>query len=391
MTGCGTRLARLLALGLAGLFVVLMPAGILLHALGSVLFSPDRMASVLTENLVASGRLQRLVVEAMLVQGSGTLAGFEGGEGGASSEESGQGAEFLSYLDETERGRIIAILLNPEWTTSWIQSAVSGFYEWIDSEDPAPHLQLDLAPLRERLFDGGLDEIIGLVVGSWPACTTDQLAEMDIARAAGEEAPYLSCDPPQGPTRSAIMAYMDSAFRKPLEALPSSGIAGTPGTDLAADPQAAQVKVPLRALRALTSWGWLAPTALLGLIIALAVRSWRGLSAWWGYPLLLAGILTAALVALGDGQISAVVEQALPRMQAPEAFRELATALVGSLRSQVRGTALVEAGLAGLAGLGLTLLPRILPRDRAKSRAGTGVQTSETEKSNAEKPSGLFG
>ncbi|MEX2030438.1 MAG: hypothetical protein WD906_05655 [Anaerolineales bacterium] len=404
MTGCGARLARLLALGLASLFVILMPIGILLHALGSVLFSADRMASVLTENLVASGRLQQLVVEAMLVQGGGALAGFQGGEGGAPSEESGQGAEFLSYLNESERARIVAILLNPEWTTSWIESAVSSFYEWIDSEDPAPRLQLDLAPLREQLTRGGLDEIIGLLVGSWPACTSDQLTEMERAPAEGEETPYLICDPPQ-PTRSVVMAYMDSEFRKQLEALPPNGIGGAPGTDAAADPQAGQMKVPLRALRALTSWGWLAPAALLGLIIALAVRSWRGLGAWWGVPLLLAGLLTALVLVVGDRQASGLLQRALARMEAPAALVELAGALADSLRTQVSGIGLFEAGVAGFGGVAMVVLSAVLPRPLAGTATGGAMPSSgpkkvdrvrgrndpKGEESDADKPSGIFG
>jgi hypothetical protein len=78
-------------------------------------------------------------------------------------------------------------------------------------------------------------------------------------------------------------------------------------------------------------------------------------------------------------------------MEAPEAFRDLASALMGSLRTQVRGTSLAEAGLAGLTGLGLTLLPLILPRARAKPTVGTGIHASDTEESDAKKPSGLFG
>jgi hypothetical protein len=404
--GCGTRLARFLAVVLGAVFVLTLPPAILIHDLGRVLFSPERMSAILTTNLVDSGTLQQVAIAGMIDQSSLFPTGGEGGEAGAPAAESGPepGSEFLSYLGRADLERVFAILFPPDWTRAQVESLVNDLYRWLDSDDLSPHLSLATGPLRERLLSGGLDEIMVILIDSWPACTEDQVTEMTLILAGGEGSLDGICQPAE-PLRSQALAFMTDGFRQQVEALPPTldlGGQGPAGGDAPSDgsggdetpgsgPDLVLVKGMLRTVRTVSRWIWLIPAACLGLIMALAVRSWRSLARWWGWPLLVAGILTAAFVVLGDRQLSAVVQQALPRMEAPEAFRDLASALMGSLRTQVRGTSLAEAGLAGLTGLGLTLLPLILPRARAKPTVGTGIHASDTEESDAKKPSGLFG
>ncbi len=51
----------------------------------------------------------------------------------------------------------------------------------------------------------------------------------------------------------------------------------------------------LRTIRLGARLSPLIPVALLWLVALFAVRSWRGLMRWWGIPLLLAGLIGAAL------------------------------------------------------------------------------------------------
>jgi hypothetical protein len=70
----------------------------------------------------------------------------------------------------------------------------------------------------------------------------------------------------------------------------------------------AAAKDQLRSFRTLMLWGWMFPFSLLGLIMALVVRSWSDIGRRWGLPLLLGGggtlLLALFLSAVRDGLIA---------------------------------------------------------------------------------------
>ncbi len=53
-----------------------------------------------------------------------------------------------------------------------------------------------------------------------------------------------------------------------------------------------ETRVRLNRLLTVLAWLWLFPFLLLGLVMAMEIRSWRSLGLWWGIPLLSAGILS---------------------------------------------------------------------------------------------------
>ncbi len=64
--------------------------------------------------------------------------------------------------------------------------------------------------------------------------------------------------------------------------------------------EASQVKEQLRFLRAALMWGWYLPLSLLGLVMALVIRSREDLRRWWGVPLLLTGAVTFVWAVIGS-------------------------------------------------------------------------------------------
>jgi hypothetical protein len=74
-----------------------------------------------------------------------------------------------------------------------------------------------------------------------------------------------------------------------------------------ATPEVMRIKEDVRRMRALARWGWLIPLAVLFLILALAIRSWRGLAWGWGGPLIVGGVLIVGAALLVRTAAEAVV------------------------------------------------------------------------------------
>lgn len=362
--GCSARLARLAAGLLAVLFVAVLPAALLIHGLGQVAFSPARVAGILNANVVDSGVLQRMAASAMIDPASVFPSGGEGGDGeeaGSPPEsESGSGPDFLSYLSRADLERVFQVIFPTDWTRTQVESLVADLYSWLDTEDLSPRLSLNTGPLRQRLLGGGLDEIMAILIDSWPACTEKQTAEITLILDGGEGSMDGVCQPPE-PVRSRTMAFMTEGFRAQVEALPAELDLNKPANPPAQEeapssgPDPEMVKGILRAIRAASRWVWLIPAGLLGLVMALAVRSRRGVARWWGLPLLLGGLISTAFVLAAGFLVRNGIQDGLARMEGPAAFAELARSVGQDFWRQVAAAAILRSGVLALVGLALFL------------------------------------
>lgn len=365
--GCLARLARVTAGLLAALFVLTLPPALLIHSLGQVAFSPVRMARILNANLVDSGALQRMAATTMIDPASAFPVGGEGGEGEEAGpppdSESGPRSDFLSYLGRSDLERVFEILFPADWTRTQVESLVADLYAWLDTEDVSPRLSLATGPLRQRLLAGGLDEIMVILIDSWPACTDEQVAEITLILDGGEGSMEGVCQPPE-PVRSRTLAFMTDGFRAQVEDLPAEldlnnqGTAGPEEGTPSAGPDLVMAKGVLRAIRAASRWVWLVPAALLGLIMALVVRSRRGLSRWWGGSLLVGGLASVAFVLVAGFVVRNGIRDGLAGMEGPAAFADLARAMGEGLSRQVAILTILKAGVLALAGGVLTIVGR---------------------------------
>lgn len=117
----------------------------------------------------------------------------------------------------------------------------------------------------------------------------------------------------------------------------------------------AAMKEWIRLARALSRSSWLLPIALLGLIMALAVRSWGELGRWWGIPLLIGGVLTLLLAVLVTAMGEVLLTSQLSDLKREaEAVYGLLMVIIGSLKDVIIGSLLFHAAL--VSGIGLVLL-----------------------------------
>jgi hypothetical protein len=384
--GCIGWFGRLLAGLFAVALVLTLPLGILAFDLGRVIFSPERMAAILGASLEEAGGFRRVAMDAIA----------SGGEAEAEAQGLNLGVA-LSYLTPLEREYLADRLLPNEWVQSQVRASVEDVYAWIDDDRARPDIQIDLRPIKDALRSGGATLFVEVVVDSWPPCTVEQLAEMT-GTVLGLVEGFPLCQPGE-PFRTAVVAMSGEALLLSLYALPDS-LSISDGS-AAADPEMLRFKEDVRLARALSRWGWVLSPILLGLIMALAIRSWRGLAWWWGLPLLLGGLLTVAGSFASRATVVRLAAAVGRQPGMPQVFGELLDAAAATWMGMATRTALTHAAITVAIGLAVSVLGLVLGRIRrpvpARARVRVSPPTGRDDTvrfpkdDDGERPSGMFG
>ena len=305
----------------------------------------------------------------------------------------------MSFLTPQERAYLAERLLPPDWVREQLQAGLDDIYAWVDNDLARPNIDVDLRLVKETLRQGGAQELIEVVVDSWPPCTVEQVDEM-AAQIFGLAEGFPFCEPPE-PLRTGMVGIAGEAIKLSLYGLPDQLSVSGDRPDEKADPEILKFKEDLRLARALARWSWLLPLALLGLIMVLAIRSWRGMAGWWGLPLILGGLLT--LVAAVGVRLAAraVVGGVASGPGVPPILAEVLRSVAeGWVTSALRAVA-VHAGIILLAGIGLFAFGHWQGRRTQRtappapqppaSKATTLAFPSEPEPPEGETPTGMFG
>jgi hypothetical protein len=206
-----------------------------------------------------------------------------------------------------------------------------------------------------------------------------QNEELRLASVAGRELPLQYCEPPE-PYRTRISEMTTQAIVEAAQAMPPK-IDLMPADPAAPSPDPAVVmaqKEQLRLLRALARWGWVLPFSLLGVIMALVVRSLRGLARWWGTPLLVGGLLSILAVLFASGVTQRLISQAFAQAGIPEGLVRLLQSILVGLREQILGRMLLH-GLLLTLGAGVLLFVGFLVGRRTPKPVPSPVPPAAAE------------
>lgn len=346
-----SRLARLIAYLLTAAFVITLPPALLLRSLGSVAFQPGPLRRSVERRLLDSGVLRLALTKGILSSSAGPAGG---------------GDETLALiaanLAEEDWQAIGEIALPDDWLRQQLEGIIGSFFAWLDSDELAPQLVLNVEPVKRRLLGAGTENIFEIMISSWPPCSPEQLQSIeDEFREAGGIL-LLGCAPPE-PFRTVTMERASDALQNEARALPSQVRLIE---DLSQEAEGLlELKAGLLQLRLLARWAIAVPAALLGLIMALVVRGWRDWLRWWGIPLLLGGGLSFASGAIARGNQAQILNRLTGgSLELPE-MGQVLQFIIADLATGVLARWLVLGGLAGLLGvalLALSLLGRSGPR-----------------------------
>lgn len=342
-------LLHVVGLCLAVLAVASIPAALLLHGVNDSLFSEQALRRTLRENLVESGALRRLTVEVIFEQSDSEGDGFT---------QLTQDMEAGASLELTE------IIVPDEWLQSELNSVVEQGLAWLDSDQPAPLIVLNLEPIKRNLMGAGSEEVVALVMASWPPCTQSELEQIATAALSAEgPIPVIRCLPPE-PYQTLLRDTLILGAQQQAATMPESMRLGGDSAPSQGTEDYRELKFWLLTLRWLGRWGWMVSAALFGLTMAVVVRSPRDLALWWGGPLLAGGLLTLLLLLLVSGRAGRYVAALAAEFGSSEAMRRTATAVLADLTQRiVEGAFGLGLALALLGGL-LTGVGLWLPRPR---------------------------
>jgi hypothetical protein len=376
------------ALLLAIAFVMGLPISIVAFDLGRSLFSPEGMGRLLRLSFDEAGGFRRLAIDVIF-----------GGDGSGSGEEQGFDLRTAtSFLTRQERDYLAERLLPSEWVDSQLDAVLTDLYAWIDNDRARPDLKIDLRAIKGTLRAGGADELIEVIVDSWPACSVDQVAAI-AGQILGLAEGFPFCEPPE-PLRTGLVGMAGEAIKLGLYGLPDRlALSSAPASGVASA-DVLQFKGNVRLVRAVSLWGWLVPPVLLVLILALAIRSWRDLTLGWGVPLIAGGLLTilaafGVRIAAGEVIPGMATGPGLPPILGNLFRTVVQTWVTTSLRSVgFHGGMTLVAG-ALVFGIGRLLERRAKqsgpPASPAPDQAKTLILPKESPPAEGERPTGMFG
>jgi hypothetical protein len=388
MRGCLHVASRFVAVLLAAAFVISLPLSLVAFNIGRVAFSPERMTTLLVETIDETGGLRQMVIES-LTPGEGTAEG-----GGLDL------AGALEFLTPQERDTLGEQLTPPGWAKAQLGALVDGVYDWIDNDRARPSFVVDITDLKVALLSGGAADLIETVVDSWPPCTVGEIAEMTVGALFGEQSLKL-CEPPE-PLRTGLVGLINASLAVSLRALPDQ-ISLSQADSAPATAQVMQAKESIRQVRFLAGWSWLLSPVMLGLVMALVIRSWRSLGRWWGIPLLVGAVLTLATMVGVRVAVEGLARSALGDAEMPAWIGGMIHTLITAMMAVVFRRVALQAGILLLVG-GLVLVGGLhLQRSAARRAAApvpaaggtmklTPVDEEPPEQPEpGEPPSGMFG
>lgn len=356
-SGCLTGTARGLAVLLSILLAAALPVSLAAHNFGRVVFSPERMAGLIVARLAENRELRRQLV-GQLFSRSGSREG-----------EGFDLAQATRNLSAAELDAIAEALFPPGWLADQVSSVLDQLYAWPYSEELGLQLTLDFRLVSAWLGSGGAHDLIETLVDSWPTCSVEQVERMVAEAAATGGVGVRYCEPPE-PYRSVLVDGAAAALTAQANAIPPL-VRVSPDAPSPADAdQIMATKEQIRLMRVVLTYGWILPLSLLGLIMALAVRSYPDLSLWWGVPLLIGGLLGFGLLVFGGAAASQAIVR-LAQSQPSELGARLISGLGDGLVFEVRRRLLGQLLLVTAAALGLLVSGAVLRHRRKGTDLGS--------------------
>ncbi len=329
----GHAAATILAAGM----VISLPFAVAARDLGAVLFSPERVRSILETRLIETGLLDRILVDSLF------------GNQGIPAEDDWY-KRATKHLSGPERQELLGLLIPPGWVQEQTSALSESVFEWLESDQSFPQLTIDLQPIKGRLLTDGLDQAVEIFVDSWPSCSPDEVDQMQRAVENGLDIPPIVCEPPE-PLRSLILDMSTRALADETRSIPDRvSLLERQAINLE---QLQSAKRSLRNLKALLTWFWLVPLAALGPVMALKIRDWRDLGRWWGLPLFFAGVATIGLNLILRATRGAFFADLLLELGSTDSLQyELAAAVVQSAATQSLRLMISHALIIAIIGAG---------------------------------------
>ncbi|MCJ7724096.1 MAG: hypothetical protein MUP03_08185 [Anaerolineales bacterium] len=203
--------------------------------------------------------------------------------------------EYMKNLAAKDYETIITLLLPPADMKTLVEEALAQVFQYLDGKNNSAIISL--VALKERISSQAGFEVVMHLLQAQPPCTIEQIAQFTVGFVSGQS-DMVFCNPPQdlidvitpeiqAQLTQIVLTIPDEAvFIKPYisteEMESGSGSGGPFGND---------PFTTIHFARMIMRFSYILPASILLLITLLVVRSLKGWLHWWGFPLLISGML----------------------------------------------------------------------------------------------------
>jgi hypothetical protein len=302
---------KIISIVLLALTVITLPLTLILSNGAGILFNKEKVSDLIVTQLVSDEALPRTIKEITITE---TLHG--------NLDKDFDTRMLVNVLGGIEREQWLDLFTQvlPEVDRiALVRDVSSGFFTWLDNDQPYPEIVIEVEPILSNLQQN----ILG--VTTWifssfrvPPCEPDQIARYEAGDFGADPQALITCAPPPALADQVISATAGVIMNTLAEEAPPAevNLADEIGAQVSADEMLAQKGI-LNTLRFLLPLAWLLPAALFLIAIGLVVRSVSTLIRWAQWPLFIGGAL-ATLLALWIRGIRSVLAGVL--LPVPEAI-----------------------------------------------------------------------
>jgi hypothetical protein len=284
---------KFIAFILAGALIIALPISLLLNNFGEVIFDQEEISGIAEEVIINSELVPaglEFVTNRRADQISEKIEDTDRPEGRELNLYN------LIYAMEDENWiNFQEALLADDVIASWVFDSVSGFFNWLDTDEQVPTIRWDMKPLVRKMSGPEGRNAVVAYYESLPDCTDLQMEEM--LTQPGEPLPRAKmveelCKLSTFPHVEQIQVYND-VMQMVVDAMPPEYNATQ-----ALLKERGEITGMYTLKWRIRSYRWnldtvlLIPLSLLFLILVFGVRSFDGLGQWWGIPLIGGGLIS---------------------------------------------------------------------------------------------------
>ncbi len=271
---------RTIALIMAVTAVLAFPVSLVSAGTGRALADKELVVNLFREHLVESDQVYKLILQEMSFQD-------DRGDNGSSPVIFQM---ILEHVEPAERLRIVKLLVPKEWIAEELEANINGIYEWLQYRADYPRFSFQTRELSAALTREKAERIADGLLVSWPECSSDLILQIQTGELSPGAILDNRCSPPKEFPRDMLVDTAAESIIVFFNNLPDELSIAEPVEETQKE-EINEARVRLNRLLTVLVWLWLFPVFLLGLVMAMEIRSWRSLGLWWGIPLLSAGIL----------------------------------------------------------------------------------------------------
>ena len=262
---------------------------------------------------------------------------------------------LLKVLTVADWQTSISTLLPPEELKTLADNALDATFDYLNGRTDSA--VISLAPVKTHLVGESGLQVVRQFLSLQPQCTAEQLTQMALGILGGQ---VILCNPPE--EAMGLMAPFIQAQLQAMTSLIPDQLAFIPGTssNTPNDP-----RLKLNAVRSAIKLTPFIPVLLLFGIAVFTVRTLREWFIWWGWPLMIAGVISALTALIGSPVIGWIL-QLLIQNQGTIFIPSILATSIGETASAVARQMLAPVVLQGfilaLLGLGMVIASMLISR-----------------------------